>query len=181
MVAAVCESEGNSKIKKKRLILFRIEVGRFFGITNCSETFYSVVSYNIKRGGELMGDPYYSGDILFQIVPIFIGIIFIIVFGSILFTVFKGIGQWKKNEQSPRLSVPAEVKTKRTHVRRVGQDGHSSTSYFVTFEFSSGDRSELKMSGKEFGYLAEGDVGILTFQGTRFLEFERKQQVEDET
>ena len=38
----------------------------------------------------------------------------------------------------------------------------------------SGDRIELKVSGKEYGMLVEQDSGILTFQGTRYLDFERK-------
>ncbi|WP_338030915.1 DUF2500 domain-containing protein [Fervidibacillus halotolerans] len=50
----------------------------------------------------------------------------------------------------------------------------SSTSYFVTFEFESGDRKEFKLSGKDYGMLAEGDFGMLTFKGTRYLGFERK-------
>ena len=49
----------------------------------------------------------------------------------------------------------------------------SSTSYYVTFQVESGDRMELQVSGREYGMLAEGDIGKLTFQGTRYLSFER--------
>ena len=49
----------------------------------------------------------------------------------------------------------------------------SHSRYFVTFEVESGDRMELKMHGSEYGLLAEGDFGRLTFQGTRYLSFER--------
>ncbi|HCL03961.1 MAG TPA: hypothetical protein DHW61_16405 [Lachnoclostridium phytofermentans] len=45
--------------------------------------------------------------------------------------------------------------------------------HFVTFQFESGDRLELGVSGQQYGLLGEGDVGKLTFQGTRFLSFER--------
>lgn len=124
-----------------------------------------------------------SGDWLFTVVPIFIGIIFVIVFIIILVNVFKSLGQWKKNEESPRLSVPAHVKIKRTNVTRNGhfQDNNvhshsSSTTYFITFEFESGDRSEFQVSGKEFGLLAEGDFGTLTFKGTRYIDFIRELQ-----
>jgi hypothetical protein len=51
---------------------------------------------------------------------------------------------------------------------------HHSTHYHVTFEVESGDRMELSMSGSEYGMLAEGDTGRLTFQGTRYLSFERE-------
>ena len=49
----------------------------------------------------------------------------------------------------------------------------SSTFYYTTFEVESGDRMELAVSGQDFGMLAEGDTGRLTFQGTRFKGFER--------
>jgi len=45
--------------------------------------------------------------------------------------------------------------------------------YYATFQVASGDRIELKISGKEYGILAEGDIGDLTFQGTRYKGFER--------
>ena len=133
-----------------------------------------------------METSFYMGDLMFQIVPVFIGIIFVIVIVGILFSVFKGVGQWRKNEQSPKLSVPAKVKSKRAHVSKSTdmhhhqQENHhfhsssSHTSYFVTFEFESGDRSEFYVSGNEYGLISEDDIGILTFQGTRFLGYERK-------
>lgn len=45
--------------------------------------------------------------------------------------------------------------------------------YYVTFEVESGDRMEFSVYGKEYGMLAEGDEGKLTFQGSRYLGFER--------
>lgn len=131
-------------------------------------------------------DVYYGSgfdNFMFDAVPVFIGIIFVFVIGMFIFTAVKGVNQWQKNENSPQLSVPAIVKVKRTNVNRhthhhngdMHHTSHStSTTYYVTFEFESGDRSEFRVSGKEFGLLAEGDFGILTFQGTRYLGFERK-------
>ncbi|MBD8067398.1 DUF2500 domain-containing protein [Bacillus sp. PS06] len=127
-----------------------------------------------------MHDPFFAGDLMFQIGPIFIAIIFIIVISLFVFTISKGISQWHKNEKSPRLIVPAILTSKRTDVRRssnLHNDHHHSsthTHYYVTFEFESGDRSEFHVSGKEFGLLTEGDTGRLTFQGTRYVGFERK-------
>ena len=50
---------------------------------------------------------------------------------------------------------------------------HTSTTYYATFQVESGDRMEFSVSGAEYGMLAEGDQGSLTFQGTRYLGFER--------
>ncbi|MEG2144477.1 MAG: DUF2500 domain-containing protein, partial [Oscillospiraceae bacterium] len=37
----------------------------------------------------------------------------------------------------------------------------------------SGDRMEFSVSDQEYGLLAENDMGVLTFQGTRYLGFQR--------
>ena len=111
--------------------------------------------------------------------------LFFIVFGIILIvfvvTFVHGIGEWHKNNNSPRLTVPAKVVSKRTsvsHGHHHGANGHmhttSSSRYYATFEVESGDRMELGVSGSEYGMLAEGDTGKLTFQGTRYLSFERE-------
>ena len=103
-------------------------------------------------------------------------LMFTVVFIVIL---VKIIGQWHNNNQSPRLTVPAVVVAKRGHTTHHHDAGnihhsHSSTTYYVTFQFESGDRLELHVPHSQFGYLVEGDGGELTFQGTRFLGFERK-------
>jgi len=98
--------------------------------------------------------------------------------GIFVVTIVKGIGQWNKNNNSPRLTVPVVVVAKRTNVSHhhhgEHHHHHTSTSYYVTFQVESGDRMELQMSGSEYGMLVEGDAGMLSFQGTRYLGFERQ-------
>ena len=53
--------------------------------------------------------------------------------------------------------------------------------YFVTFEFESGDRLELPVDGSDYGLLVEGDTGKLSFQGTRYLGFQRGADLMDST
>ena len=106
-------------------------------------------------------------------------IMFLLFVGIFVVIIVRGIGQWNKNNNSPRLTVPATVVSKRadvSHHHRAGEHHHShtSTSYYVTFEVESGDRMELHMSGTEYGLLVEGDKGNLSFQGTRYLGFERE-------
>lgn len=114
------------------------------------------------------------------IFPIFFILIFTIVIGTFIVTAVRGISQWNKNNNSPKLTVPAKVVSKRSDMsvhRHHHSNGHShrstSTYYYVTFEVESGDRMELQTSGTEYGMLVEGDSGKLTFQGTRYLGFER--------
>ncbi len=103
-------------------------------------------------------------------------LMFFLVFGVFIFTFVKGISQWNKNNQSPRLTVDATVVAKRQNVSRHNHNNHMShsTTYYVTFQVESGDRMELHVNGYEYGMLVEGDFGDLTFQGTRYLEFVRK-------
>lgn len=119
-------------------------------------------------------------DMGFGLFGVMFTLTFVMVMGVFLVTIVRGISQWNKNNHSPRLSVPAYIVSKRTNVSRHRHGGanghhhyHTSTTYYVTFQVESGDRMELCVDGQEYGMLAEGDVGVVTFQGTRYLGFER--------
>ena len=105
--------------------------------------------------------------------PALFVLVFCLVLGIIIVSIVRGIGEWGRNNQSPRLTVEAAVVAKRTSVSGGGQHGMASTTYYVTFQVESGDRMELRVSGGEYGMLAEGDTGRLSFQGSRYLGFER--------
>ena len=115
-------------------------------------------------------------NILFIIVPIFILVCFVYVFGTIIAQGVRNTKQWNQDNQSPVLTVEAQVIAKRSdvHHRRSSHSHHHTwTHYFVTFEVESGDRMEFELQGSEFGLLMEGDRGRLTFQGSRYQGFER--------
>lgn len=124
---------------------------------------------------------YYGGveDSLFTIVPIIIVIGFILVFGLIIFQAVQGAKQWKDNNKSPVLTVEATLVTKRDEIQRHNHTSDEQwmsttySNYYATFQVGSGDRMEFQINGKEFGLLVEKDFGKLTFQGTRYLGFER--------
>ena len=114
----------------------------------------------------------------FGLMSIIVPAMFILVFVIIIVNVVKGIGQWNKNNNSPKLTVPVTIVAKRTNVSHHHHAGenhhhHTSTTYYVTFQVESGDRMEFHVPGHEYGMLIEGDTGSLTFQGTRYLGFER--------
>lgn len=130
----------------------------------------------------MMGFGFDGFGIRFGMFNIMFSLVFLLVMGTFIAVAIKGISQWHKNNNSPRLTVPATVVSKRTNVSRHhhhhGADHmhhHTSTSttYYVTFQVESGDRMELSVAGHQFGLMIEGDRGKLTFQGTRFLDFER--------
>lgn len=118
-------------------------------------------------------------SLMFNLIPMIVTIGFIVVFGIIIVRAIQGVGQWNKNNNSPVLTVSATVVAKRGeihhHNHHTNDHMHhtSSTTYYITFQVESGDRIELKVTGREYGILVEQDEGNLTFQGTRYLGFER--------
>ena len=121
----------------------------------------------------------YGGfDIMFNIL---FPLMFLCVFGIILYTIISNILTWNKNNHSPRLTVPATVVAKRMEVTHHHNNGTNNmggmttthTSYYVTFQVESGDRMEFEVDGSDYGLLVQGDIGKLSFQGTRYLGFER--------
>ena len=102
--------------------------------------------------------------------------LFVVLFFILFFAVLaKNIAQWFKNESSPRLTVPAKIvdMQRKTHHHHANGHHHHTHTYHVTFEVESGDRMELKVSRSEYGLLTIGDSGKVSFQGTRYLGFER--------
>ncbi len=102
-------------------------------------------------------------------------IMFFLVMGMFIVTIIRNIGEWVNNNNSPRLSVDAKIVGKRmkTHHHHSNGHHHHTHSYYITFEVQSGDHMELKVPRIEYGLFVEGDEGVLSFQGTRFLGFER--------
>lgn len=121
-------------------------------------------------------------NLMFTLVPILVVVGFITVLGIVVYRLVQGAQKWKRNNDSPVLTVEARVVTKRTDVSQYQHanmtnntmdTAYSTTYYYVTFEVESGDRMEFHVQNEEYGMLAEGDLGKLTFQGTRYLGFTR--------
>lgn len=120
---------------------------------------------------------------MFGVFPLLALAMFILIASIVI----KAVAQWSKNNSSPRLTVACVIVDKRTETttRQMPVAGDASgahgyhmttdTTHFVTFQVESGDKLEFAVSDGEYGQLAEGTQGKLTFQGTRYLGFEQKQ------
>ena len=107
-----------------------------------------------------------TDEIIFNIMVV----IFILFAAFFLFIIISGIVKSRKtSKHAPQLSVTARVVSRRSDT----WGDHATTSYYATFEVESGDRIELSLSGTDYGMLAEGDNGTLTFKGTDFISFKR--------
>jgi hypothetical protein len=99
-----------------------------------------------------------------------------LMIGLTLFAVNKSLLQWQANNSQPVITVEAQVVAKRADVRGSGSadSGLTRTYYYSTFQDKTGVRHEFRLSGREYGQLAEGDSGFLTYQGTRYHGFQRR-------
>ena len=125
----------------------------------------------------------YGYETGFDMFSIMFFIVFALIVGTIIINAIKGISEWSNNNKQPILDINCKVVSKRISVSHTNSHTDSSgvhhgssshTSYYVTFEFESKDRTEFCVNGKEYGMIAEGDYGKLKFQGTRFIEFSKK-------
>ncbi len=114
---------------------------------------------------------------IFSIFPTVFSVVFIGVLGVFIFTGIKGLKEWMHNNRQQVFSDPVMVVDKRTHVwggHHAGTHHYGShTSYYITFEFENGDRQEFMVAGRVYAQAAPGDTGTLTWQGTRFHDFQR--------
>ena len=106
----------------------------------------------------------------FSIISVLIAVFII---GTIIFVFANIIKEWNKNNHSPKLSVPAVA------VSRRAQRSDDSTWYYITFQVESGDRMEFMVNSSVYGTIIEGDFGKLTFQGSRYLDFDRFNRIEE--
>ncbi|MNO24808.1 hypothetical protein D3C76_146370 [compost metagenome] len=130
------------------------------------------------KGEEVMGmgpDPSWMFDLTGTVIPIFLAV----VIGIVAVSAGRGLLQWSRNNSSPIMTIPARIVSKRSEVRQQqlqddSNNSRTSTTYYLTYESDSGARMEFKVDGNEYGMSAEGDRGILTYQGTRYHGFQRQ-------
>lgn len=80
----------------------------------------------------------------------------------------------EKQGEKPVYNMQAVVKGKRALVEADPENpGASRTLYYVTFHKRDGNRVELRVPGEDYGLAAEGDEGILVWQGDEFIVFKR--------
>ncbi len=113
-------------------------------------------------------------------------LMFLAVAGLIVFVFAKGLSEKNENNNAPVQTVCARIVSKRIDAysadslittlteSMVSGERASGTQYYVTFEAPDGSRLELKVNGSEYGMLAEGDYGELTFQRKRYIGFNRQ-------
>ena len=60
-------------------------------------------------------------NMMFDLFDLIFPVMFLLIFGMILFTFISGIRTWNKNNNSPRLTVEARVTAKRQNTTQIGR------------------------------------------------------------
>lgn len=121
-----------------------------------------------------------SFQFMFTLVPIII----MIVFALVIFGLVKSGARYLRNSSSPVESHYATVIAKRMDVRHYSNMHHhggashphssSKTFYYITLEFSNGERREYLDKEQLYGLLVEGDRGYAEIQGEWIVNFSRQ-------
>ena len=114
-----------------------------------------------------------TGFTIFSILPFMFVIVFAIIIFAIITSAITSLRTKAINDAAPRLKSQVRIISKRTSVHGI-HGGHTTTDYFITFEFEDNSRQEFQVNDYEYGTLIEGDSGILEHQGSRYLGFERR-------
>lgn len=99
------------------------------------------------------------------------GVVPFALFAVGLFFLIKSLAAIRSHAYATAVPTPAIVAAKRLETPgRVGNVPH----YFATFDYESGERDELEISGaKLFGQLADDDAGVLIRRGPIAVGFRR--------
>lgn len=119
---------------------------------------------------------------MFTIVPIFIGVVFVLILAGIAVQAVRGAAPVEAEQRRPgadsggggggqahgraHLPPPGGLST-------AGRHASSRTIHYATFPGGERGPVELEAADMEYCLLVEGDRGRLTFQGTRFQGFRR--------
>ena len=102
---------------------------------------------------------------------LFLGLLGLGLLAMAVWTAVQKLLQWHRNNRAPRMTLSAAVTDKRT--REYHSRYRDSATCYVTFATEDGTEREMEVDQFLYEALSAGDQGKLTFQGTRFLGFER--------
>ena len=118
-----------------------------------------------------------ADDLFSEIYTIIMAILLCVALLILVLSIVRILVPWIKDRQSDIMNIQAIVLSKRSNedvfsdIRTVTINTH--TYYYVTFLIKGGIQMEFRVPGEEYGMLAKGDSGKLTFQGRSYLGFER--------
>jgi hypothetical protein len=100
-------------------------------------------------------------------------VVLLLLSGLVIVLGVNVIMRWKRANQQPIETLPVLVTAKRAHVWGGAGSFGSNTTYYATFELTTGERREFVVPAHIYGLMAERDQGQLRLQGGRFKGYSR--------
>jgi hypothetical protein len=101
-------------------------------------------------------------------------VVLLILTGLVIVLAVKAIMRGRSSiNQQPIETLPALVSAKRAHVWGGSGSFSAHTTYYATFELTTGERREFVVPDNVYGLLSERDQGQLSLQGDRFKGYSR--------
>ena len=124
---------------------------------------------------------------LYSARPWFVILISTILIITLLINLFKKVRQWNYNNGQPVLTFDAVVVSKKIDVTRgIRKTVHNkdtdtalsryaqTVKYYVTFQVENGECITFRVKLKDYNRLIERSLGKITYQGTRYLRFVKR-------
>lgn len=119
-------------------------------------------------------------NLTFYIFLFMLFLFFLVVSLGFLTALFDNCKIWTYGGGKPIITVNSKVINKRVRTFHDTQSYGDMipsynyiTSYYVTFEMESEEKLEFSITDVEFENIAIGDTGKLSYQGSKFLAFEK--------
>lgn len=106
-----------------------------------------------------------------QLFYVLVQVVLALILGVVLVQIGRNVVDWHRNNHASVETARVKVIAKRQNFLHSGNANQ--TLHYVTFELPDGQRQELRVRSEAYGQLIEGDVGELTYQGTRYHNFQR--------
>ena len=118
----------------------------------------------------LFFDSFSGFDFFSFVVPIFFGIILLIIFGMLGYRLVEGLKNSQASEETVQATLIDKV-TSTNHSTDSNGMNSSWTNYTLTFEFATKERKTFEVKRKDYLKYVVGDRGQLSFQRKRFNDF----------
>lgn len=100
-------------------------------------------------------------------IPIVSVLAFLLVLGYSIYRSSLNYRHWKKTKEEPLQQIQATLYSK-----RLVSSPNPGIIYLATFVTQDGHHLELSIPQSEYQRLVEGNLGLISYQGTQFVRFD---------
>ena len=100
------------------------------------------------------------------------GLLPLVIAGALAYKILQQMKRTAENDRAPLVRKPSLVVEERTKISG-NDDSSTTTRYYTTLEYETGERQEFETAGEMAGKLTAGDMGVAFVKGDLLIEFGR--------